>query len=216
VLRLVTVLIEPYSGSRGVLSCPLHTTQALTPRTTHPPPPRPHRQLSYCPLQARPCGRPVPRLTCASKSRSRRRRPPSTSAPAPASVVMSGTTDHIRSTIEQDKVKHPHCSYSTLRSHFSSFLNGSSKAETLTKIIRNCEVRRRSERLCVTCMSLYRRLKPLSAHLCMPAYSSFGSLHGSIPTHYPPHPFPFPNAGRGTRRDFHAQERERRQHRSSW
>lgn len=52
---------------------------------------------------------------------------------------MSGTTDHIRSTIEQDKQRHPHCSYSTIRSHFSSVLNGSSKAETLTKVVRACE-----------------------------------------------------------------------------
>ena len=41
--------------------------------------------------------------------------------------------------IAQDKEGNPKCSYSTMRSHFSSFLNGSSKAETLTRVIRNCE-----------------------------------------------------------------------------
>lgn len=47
--------------------------------------------------------------------------------------------DHMHAAIQEDQREHPQCSYSTVRSHFSSFLNGSSKAETLTKIIRNCQ-----------------------------------------------------------------------------
>ena len=44
--------------------------------------------------------------------------------------------EDIQQRIEADREAHPSCSYSTVRSSFSSFMNGASKAETLTRIIR--------------------------------------------------------------------------------
>ena len=116
------------------------STQALTSRSTHPTTMSTQAgSLYHCALEAKP----VPAVV-----------PARAFVPLPASafpfysteykyhspsLIRVMSTDPIRSTIEQDKEEHPHCSYSTLRSHFSSFLNGSSKAETLTKIIRVCE-----------------------------------------------------------------------------
>jgi hypothetical protein len=49
---------------------------------------------------------------------------------------MSDTHESLQQRIAEDRAQNPGCSYSTLRSSASTFLNGSSRAETLTRIIR--------------------------------------------------------------------------------
>lgn len=53
---------------------------------------------------------------------------------------MADTHEELQRRIAEDREQNPGCSYSTLRSSASTFLNGASRAETLTRIIR-CVVR---------------------------------------------------------------------------
>jgi len=55
----------------------------------------------------------------------------------PAATPAPDTHESLQRRIAEDKAQHPGCSYSTMRSHASTFaLNGGSRAETLTRIIR--------------------------------------------------------------------------------
>lgn len=52
---------------------------------------------------------------------------------------MADTHEELQRRIAEDRAENPGCSYSTLRSSASSWVNGASRAETLTRIIRQCQ-----------------------------------------------------------------------------